>query len=102
MSFAQTGWLQVGWAAYEAANGETHPAIGNVDDDPAAELVIGLGRIRAPAAGSRSATTPITVRRARLEHVGWEVFERAGGATFPWSDAFADSAWRIKDPVPRL
>jgi len=37
------GWILLGWGAYQNTQGETHPAIGNLDGDAAAELVIGLG-----------------------------------------------------------
>jgi hypothetical protein len=42
-AFQLVQWLNVGWSAYNAANGETHPAIGNADGDDRAELVVGLG-----------------------------------------------------------
>jgi hypothetical protein len=35
-------WLQSGWTAYNSANGATHPAVGNIDDDAADEIVAGL------------------------------------------------------------
>jgi hypothetical protein len=36
-------WIGLGWPAYNDAVGEVHPAIGNIDGDPGAEIVIGLG-----------------------------------------------------------
>lgn len=42
-SFGHRRWLQVGWAEYNTANGEVHPAVGNVDSDSRPELVLGLG-----------------------------------------------------------
>ncbi len=37
-------WLAVPeWLEYNQANGETRPAVGNLDDDPAAEIAIALG-----------------------------------------------------------
>jgi hypothetical protein len=47
--FGNGGWYRTRWPAYEAAVGETHPAIGNIDGDARAELVVGLGAY--PAAG---------------------------------------------------
>jgi hypothetical protein len=41
--FAVLNWIQVGGDRYVGASGETHPAIGNLDGDSAAELVIGVG-----------------------------------------------------------
>ncbi len=37
------GWFQVPWAGYASANGASHPAVGNLDDDSRMELVVGLG-----------------------------------------------------------
>ncbi len=47
--FSHLDWLQVAWSAYNAANGATYPAAGDLDGDGLAELVIGLGTY--PAAG---------------------------------------------------
>jgi len=38
------GWIRLDWPGYNSTRGETHPAIGNLDDDAAEELVIGLGQ----------------------------------------------------------
>lgn len=37
-------WGQVDWGEYIAINGETHPAVGDLDGDGRAEILIGLGR----------------------------------------------------------
>ena len=37
------GWINLGWGSYGAANGATHPAVGNVDVDPEEEIVLGTG-----------------------------------------------------------
>ncbi len=37
------GWMNIGWAAYSASNGATHPAMENLDSDPAEEIVLGTG-----------------------------------------------------------
>ena len=42
-NFAHLAWIQVPWAAYDNANGETFPAVGDLDGDGRAEIVIGLG-----------------------------------------------------------
>jgi hypothetical protein len=36
-------WWRVNWSAYNAANGETRPACGDIDGDGRDEIVIGLG-----------------------------------------------------------
>lgn len=43
-------WLRVPWAAYNSANGETHPAAGELDGDGADEIAVGLGSVD-PALG---------------------------------------------------
>jgi len=35
--------VQVPWPAYDASNGETYVAVGDLDGDGAAEIVAGLG-----------------------------------------------------------
>ncbi len=43
--FSNQAWLATPWwQEYNQLNGETRPAVGNLDDDPAAEIVISLGR----------------------------------------------------------
>lgn len=36
-------WVRVPWPAYNDRNGETFPAVGNLDADPWDEIVVGLG-----------------------------------------------------------
>lgn len=42
-----TGWARMPWSVYNAANGETWPAIGDVDGDRRGELILGQGTYRA-------------------------------------------------------
>ena len=42
-NFALMRWIQVPWAAYNAANGKVYPAAGDIDGDGRAEIVAGLG-----------------------------------------------------------
>jgi hypothetical protein len=42
-SFADIAWIQGTWAGYNSSNGETHPAVGDLDGDGQAEIVLGLG-----------------------------------------------------------
>ncbi len=48
-SYAFRRFIQLQWNAYNAANGETRPACGDVDGDGRAEIVVGTGSY--PAAG---------------------------------------------------
>lgn len=41
--FVDLGWTQVPWANYNAVNGSTYPACGNLDGDDEEEIVVGLG-----------------------------------------------------------
>ena len=43
VGFAQSRRLQVSWSTYNASNGETRPACGDLDGDGADEIVVGLG-----------------------------------------------------------
>lgn len=80
-------WLQVAWAEYNSASGETHPAVGNLDDDAAAEIVIGLGQFTGGPGGwfeiVDDANTGAGYELRRWQHVGRDTFEESGGATYP-------------------
>ena len=84
--FASGGWRRVSWPAYagDLANGETHPAVGNVDGDAAAEIVIGLGR--AAGQGGRFEVLDDSLNANQSLgwfDVGWAAFSQSGGALFP-------------------
>jgi hypothetical protein len=83
-SFAHVAWLHASWPAYNAANGEVHPTIGNVDSDLAAEIVIGLGAY-APEGGWIETFDHQSAGFASLgwRNVDWPAFKTAGGATYP-------------------
>jgi hypothetical protein len=82
--FAPLRWIPLGWDSYGSANGETHPAVGSVDGDAAAEIVIGLGAY-AGYGGWFEVLDDASHGFAPLgwQHVEWTSFEQAGGATFP-------------------
>jgi len=42
-SVTHAAWVRVNWCAYNTANGETHPACGDIDGDGRDEIIIGLG-----------------------------------------------------------
>jgi hypothetical protein len=83
------GWLRLGWTAYNAGVGAIRPAVGNLDDDAAEEIVLGLGPGGAgsvqllddAAAGfAPLAGTPSAGGWLRL---GWGAYEAANGETWP-------------------
>jgi hypothetical protein len=81
---AHVTWLRTSWAAYNNSPGETHPAIGNVDDDAAAEIVVGLG----PIASQGGWFEILDNQSAGFASLGWRNLDWApytatGGATYP-------------------
>ena len=83
------GWILLGWGAYQNTQGETHPAIGNLDGDAAEELVIGLGnggkgwvRLLDDAGSGFTALTgaPISGGWAKLQ---WGGYNNTTGETRP-------------------
>jgi hypothetical protein len=81
---ARVTWLRVSWTAYNQNAGETHPAVGDVDGDAAAEIVIGLGFV----AGQGGWFETLDNKSAGFVSLGWRnldwaSFKDAGGATYP-------------------
>jgi len=82
--FAFDTWKQVAWPVYNLARGELHPAVGNVDADPEAEIVLGLGQF--PGSGGwfevRDDERRGYVSRG-WRNLGITTFTVSGGAIFP-------------------
>jgi hypothetical protein len=83
MNFVGRHWFQIGWNGYNAADGATHPAIGNVDGDAAPEIVIGLnpfadGGWFVVHDDQSTDFVPIV-----WDNVGWLAYRQGGGGLFP-------------------
>jgi hypothetical protein len=83
------GWLQVPWAAYNVANGETRPAVCELDASGRGQIVLGLGsgaggwvHLRGDAA-SGFAALPETPSSGGWLPVSWTAYNDASGETFP-------------------
>jgi hypothetical protein len=81
--FSPVMWDQVDWPAYNAHNGETHPAVGNIDGDPAAEVILGLGEF--PGNGGWFEIRDYIAGQvfSGWRSVGWPAFTANGGGMFP-------------------
>ncbi|MGH9309326.1 MAG: fibronectin type III domain-containing protein [Vicinamibacterales bacterium] len=83
-SFAHLRWERASWTAYNSFSGETHPAVGNVDGDAAAEIVLGLGEFL-----GNGGWFEIRDDRAHgyaslgWRNIGWPSFTASGGALYP-------------------
>ncbi len=82
--FRELGWRRARWAAYNAANGETRPAVGDTDGDGRAEVVVGLGVY--PTSGGWMAVFGDwgtgMVHEAWI-HIRWRAYNAANGETYP-------------------
>ncbi|MGH9309642.1 MAG: FG-GAP-like repeat-containing protein, partial [Vicinamibacterales bacterium] len=80
--FRHLAWRQVPWSAYNAGPGPTHPAVGDLDGDNVAEIVVGLG------SGSNGWLQIANSGLSGYSHRGWRridwpAYAAANGATFP-------------------
>ncbi|WP_200328052.1 FG-GAP repeat domain-containing protein [Thiocystis violacea] len=80
--FSFLRWGQLSWPDYNQANGETYPAIGDLDGDGRAEIVIGLG------AGGDGLIEVFSYNDNALAsigwtHVDWPEYTAALGKVFP-------------------
>ncbi len=81
--FTHLAWGQIGWSDYNALNGETWPAVGDMDGDGKAEIIMGLGP------GGQGKVEIFTYSSAEgLTHKSWatgnwEDYNRISGETRP-------------------
>jgi hypothetical protein len=82
--YASMRWLNLGWPGYDDEVGDVHPAVGDIDSDAAAEIVLGLGEY--PGYGGWfQIRDDATTGYASLgwKRVNWEEAETQGIGTFP-------------------
>ncbi|MCD6295755.1 MAG: fibronectin type III domain-containing protein [Deltaproteobacteria bacterium] len=82
--YTHLAWGQIDWADYNAVNGETWPACGDVDGDQKDEIIIGLGP------GGNGVLEVFDYTPGRLIHktwieVDWEDYNLACGESRPAS-----------------
>jgi hypothetical protein len=65
------GWLNAGWPGYNAAIGEVHPAIGNIDGDAAGEVVVGLNGYVDPTDYTHVWMHVLDDANAGFAHLAW-------------------------------
>jgi hypothetical protein len=80
--YSVMGWGQVEWTEYNAINGETRPACGDLDNDGMAEIVMGLG------SGGEGRLEVFKLDGFQIKHVkwlqtGWQDYNMANGETRP-------------------
>jgi len=82
--FARRQWTKLGWAYYEQMNGETRPAIGNLDGDARGEIVIGLGPVEGQG-GWLQIRDDLNAGLGSLRwfRTGYSEFDASGGGSFP-------------------
>jgi hypothetical protein len=82
--FAHVAWLKTSWAVYNQQSGETHPAVGNIDGDAAAEIVVGLARFAGNGGWFETFDSQVSgFAGLGWRNVDWPAFRVSGGATYP-------------------
>jgi len=82
--FTNLGWGQIEWPDYNAINGESWPACGDIDGDGVDEILIGTG------VGGKGRIEVFKFKNGQAVHekwikVGWEDYCEAGGGVRPAS-----------------
>ena len=78
-------WIRVGWDAYNAANGETRVAAGDIDGDGTNEVVVGLGPVSGNSAvpGGWFEVFDGDGTHLAWGRVNWSPYNAANGETWP-------------------
>lgn len=82
--YGHLAWLQVPWGYYNNINGETHPALGDIDGDGRAEIIVGLGK----GAGGWFAIFDDSVHGYAFlgwRQIQWSYCNNVNGTTWPAS-----------------
>ena len=80
--YSHLAWGEIGWSDYNQANGESWPALGDIDGDGKAEIIIGLGPQGAGRIEVFDYSAKGLTHRAWAE-VGWEDYNKIWGETRP-------------------
>jgi len=96
---AHKAWMQVTWAAYNAAAGEVHPAVGNLDGDAGAEIVFGLGSFAGNGGWFEIRDDGAQgYKSLGWRNMDWTAFRTAGGATWPAIGKTPSASGREPEP----
>ena len=82
------GWLYIGWRSYARSNGETWPAVCDLNGDGAGEVVLGLGEggsgwSRAFDSATNFGTLSGTASSRGWFRLGWTEYNSAVGVVYP-------------------
>ncbi|WP_200372811.1 fibronectin type III domain-containing protein [Thiocystis violacea] len=80
--FTPLTWGVVSWPDYAAATGDTYPALGDLDGDGRAEILVGLGTGGAGLVEVFAYSNGALAPRGWTE-VDWPEYNAASGATYP-------------------
>lgn len=96
-------WLRIGSAAYQSQNGETWPALGDIDKDGKAEVLVGMGAIPASAPDAAWRSGPdLPQGRSLMGVAAWNGRVYLAGGTPATSDVLVTTIGDDGTPGPFL